>query len=73
MSFDYAFIGDKGEIMSKEQSEADESSITILAVRDSDTKAVFGHVVPQKGIDSKKIAVDAIVSDIVSLGQTKLS
>ena len=59
MSFDYAFVGDKGEIINKEQAESDESSITVLAVRDSETKSVFGHVVPQKGIDSKRFAVDA--------------
>ena len=72
VSFDYAFVGDKGEIISKEQAESDESSITILAVRDSETKSVFGHVVPQKGIDSKRFAVDAIVNDILWLGHTKV-
>lgn len=46
MSFDYAFVGDKGEIINKEHAESDESSITILAVRDRETKSVFGHVVP---------------------------
>ena len=33
---------------------------------------MFGHVVPQKGIDSKKFAVDAIVNDILWLGHTKV-
>ena len=72
VSFDYAFVGDKGEIINKEQAESDENSITILAVRDSETKSVFGHVVPQKGIDSKMLAVDAIVNDILWLGRTKV-
>ena len=72
MSFDYALIGDKGEITNNEQAESDESSITILAVRDSETKSVFGYVVPQKGIDSKKCVVDAIVKDIFWLGHAKV-
>ena len=58
--------------MNREKAEADEGSVTILAVRDSATKAVFGHVVPRKGIDEKKFAVDALVSDIVWLGHTKV-
>ena len=58
--------------ISKEQAEGDESSITILVVRDSETKSVFAHVVPQKGIDSKKFAVDAIVNGILWLGRTKV-
>ena len=56
MPFDYAFIGDTGEIINKEQAESDASSIIILAVWDSKTKSVCGHVVPQNGIDSKKLA-----------------
>ena len=58
--------------MSKEQAETDESSIIALAVRDSETKSVCGHVVPQKGIDSKKFAVDAIVNNILWLGHAKV-
>ena len=50
--------------------ENDESSVTILPVGDSETKSVFGHVVPQKGIDSKRFAVDAIVNDILWLEHT---
>ena len=43
-----------------------------MAVRDSETKSVFGHVVPQKGIGSKKFAVHAIVNDILWLGHMKV-
>ena len=43
-----------------------------MAVRDSETKSVFGRVVLQKGIDRNKFAVDAIVNDILWLGHTKL-
>ena len=72
VSFDYAYVGDKGEIVSREQAETEEGSVTILVVRDSATKAVFGHVVPQKGIDAKQFAVDELVKDIVWLGHTKV-
>ena len=72
VSFDYAYVGDKGEIASREEAELEEGSVTILVVRDSATKAVFGHVVPQKGVDAKKFAIDALVSDIVWLGHTKV-
>ena len=40
MSFDYAYVGDKGEIASREEAELEEGSVTILVVRDSATKAV---------------------------------
>ena len=45
MSFDYAFIGDKGEITSQEQADTEIGAAKLLAVRDSKSKAVFGHVV----------------------------
>ena len=32
ISFDYAYVGDKGEITSREQAEAEEGSVTILCV-----------------------------------------
>ena len=41
-------------------------------MRDSASKAVFGHVVPRKGIDEKGLDVDAIVEDAKWLGYTKI-
>ena len=35
-----------------------------MIVRDSQGKAVFGHVVPKKGMDENGFAVDAIVEDV---------
>ena len=69
--FDYAFVGDKGDISSQEQAETEEGSVTVLTARDSQSKAVFGHVVPKKGIDEKGFAVDAIIEDVKWLGYTK--
>ena len=57
MFFDYAFVGDHSEI--KDQDEAGEREakganyIKILVARDSRSKALFGHVVPVKGIDEE--------------------
>ena len=63
MSFDYAFVGDKGEITSQEQADIEEGSIKILVVRDSISKSVFSHVVPVKGVDKRGFAIGAITSD----------
>ena len=63
MSFDYAFVGDKVEIKDQDAAElADakgDSYIKILVVRDRRSKSIFAHVVPVKGIDEKRFAVDA--------------
>ena len=72
MSFDYAFIGDKGEITSQEQAETEEGYIKVLVVRDSESKALFGHVVPRKGVDEQGFAVAQITADVEWLGYTKV-
>ena len=41
--------------------------------KDSLVKAVFAHVVPQKGVDPAHYSVDALVKDIAWLGCTRLS
>ena len=52
ISFDYAFISDKGEVSNQEEyEEAGETAAKLLIVRDSKSKSVFAHVVPSKGID----------------------
>ena len=68
VSFDYALVGNKGEITSHEQADVEEGSGKILVVKDINSKAVFGHAVPEKGLDDKGFAVDAIVGDIEWLG-----
>ena len=72
VSFDYAFVGDKGEITSQEQADTEEGSMKIFVVRDLLSKAVFGHVVPKNGLDENGFAVDTIVGDIKRSGYTKV-
>ena len=49
VSFDYCFIGDKGELTSQEAADAEPGAIKVLVIRDNKSKAVFAHVVPVKG------------------------
>ena len=74
VSFDYAFVGDNGEIATQEEFEsAGEGAVKILVIRDSRSKAVFAHVVPVKGVDEKGFAVDALVADVKWLGYSKVT
>ena len=72
MSFDYCFIGDKGDIVSQIEADEEPGSIKVLVVRDNRSKAVLAHTVPVKGADEGGFAVKAIVDDVVWLGCTKL-
>ena len=72
MSFDYCFIGDKGDIVTQIEADEEPGSIKVLVVRDNRSKAVFAHTVPVKGADEGGFAVKAIVDDVVWLGYTKL-
>ena len=74
VSFDYAFISDNGDIETQEAYEAaGESAVKLLVVRDDKSKAIFGHIVPKKGIDDKSFAVDSLVEDVKWLGYSKLT
>ena len=70
ISFDYVFVGDKGEVTSQEQAVVEEGSVKLLIVWDFKRKSVFGHVVPKLGHNDKGFADDAIVSDIKWLRYT---
>ena len=50
-----------------------EVSLTILVAKDSEGKAVFGDVVPQKGVDPHYFAVDILMKDIGWQGYTAIS
>ena len=54
----------------------DESATKVLVVsvrvRDDKQSCVFGHVVPQKGVDEEKFAVDCLVGDILWTGYTSV-
>ena len=72
MSFDYCFIGDKGDIETQAEAEAELGSIKVLVVRDNRSKAVFEHTVLVKGADEGGFAVKAIVDDAVWRGYSKV-
>ena len=72
MSFDFVFVGDRGGITSQEQADIEEGSIKISVARDNISKSVFSHVVLVKGADEQGFAVDAITSDVVWMGYTKV-
>ena len=71
VSFDYLFVKGSGEFAESE-SDVGEHGIKILVVKDSKSRSVFGHVVPQKGIDPKRFAVDCIVEDVMRLGYSQV-
>ena len=58
--------------MTQEEFEADEGAIKVLVVKESRKKCMFSHVVPRKGIDEKRYAVDVLVDDVKWLGYTKI-
>ena len=70
VSFDYMFLKRNGDFGGPEdESEVEgDGGIKILVVYDSKSRAVFAHVVPQKGVDPKRYAVDMIVDDVMWLG-----
>ena len=71
VSFDYMFLKKNGEFGAAD-SDVEDGGIKILVVYDSKSRSVFGHVVPQKGIDPKRYAVDMIVEDILWLGYSEI-
>ena len=71
MSFDYCFIGDKGDIETQTEAEAEPGSIKVLVVRDNRSKVLFAHTVLVRGADEGDFAVKAIVDDVVWLRYSK--
>ena len=69
IAFDYAGLSDRGEVVGLEFEPEDESAtkVLVVSVRCADDKQsfVFGHVVPHKGVDEEKFAVDCLVGDIL--------
>ena len=75
IAFDYLFATDKG-LKRRAELEGDEDDkaavLKILVVKDSKSKTVFAHAVPQKGVDADGYAVVRLVEDIRWLGYTKI-
>ena len=46
--------------------------VKIVAAKCHDTKCVFSHVIPQKGIDPKLYVVDRLKRDVLWLGHNKI-
>ena len=65
VSFDFAFLSDGEDIETHLEFETvGENAAKNLVGRDDRSKAMFGHVVPRKGIDEKCFAVDSLVDDV---------
>ena len=74
VEFDYLFVTNK-EIYRREELDdeaAKKAAIKILVVKDRKGKAIFAHVVLQKGVDADGYSVARLVEDIKWLGYTKL-
>ena len=54
-------------------SEASASRIKVRIVKDPGAQFAFAHVVPQKGIDEKRFAVDCLVEDTRHLGYNHIA
>ena len=73
-SFDYLFLDVSGQVVKRDAMQSMEDvDVTILVAKDTMGKAVFAHVVPQKGIDLEHYAVDVLMKDINWLGYKKIS
>ena len=74
-SFDYLFLDASGRKVEREKLSAtrEEVDLTLLVVRDSKGKSLFGHVVPQKGVDQDNYAVDILLADLKWLGYQRIS
>ena len=46
--------------------------VKVLVVRDSNTKSVFAHAVPRKGVSEDAYAVDMLVADVMWLGYSRV-
>ena len=73
-TFDYLFLDAGGQVIHRgDAEEVKDADMTILVAKDTLGKAVFAHVVPQKGIDAEHYAVDVLMRDIRWLGYQRIS
>ena len=69
----YEFMTRKGHIVSEgETGRDDDEALKLLIVTDSLSRAVFAHAVSKKGIDEKRLSVDAVVDDVLWIGYAKV-
>ena len=69
-AFDYLFLGHDGRAIRREEltEGREEVKVKLLVAKDIRGKAVFAHVIPQKGVDQDHYSVDAPVKDVQRLG-----
>ena len=73
-TFDYLFLDVKGQVMRRDgEEDVGDADVTILVAKDTLGKAVFAHLVPQKGVDADHYAVDVLLKDIQWLGYQRIS
>ena len=63
-AFDYLFPGEPGNLLQRDAiSSGADVDLTIHVAKDLKGNAVFGHVVPQNGVDKGHFAVDALMQN----------
>jgi hypothetical protein len=69
-AFDYLFIGKDGVSIRRQDltDGREEVDVKLLIAKDARGKAVFAHVIPQKGVDQDHYSVDVLVKDVLWLG-----
>ena len=76
IAFDYAGLSDRGDVVGLqfEPEDASATKVLVVSVRCADDKqsCVFGHIVPQKGVDEERFAVECLVGDILWTGYTSV-
>ena len=75
ISFDYLFVtrrGVVGKCELKGEEQDDPTVLKVIAVRDSASRAITAHAVPQKGVDSDRFSVSCIVDFVLWLGYSKV-
>ena len=73
VSFDYLIVTKNGEFRVKGESDGPyEILLKILIVKDSRSKALFAHVVPQKGVGEDRFTVECLRRDILWLGYPRV-
>ena len=78
VAFDYLFFDKTGNVVTRAALKPDgltaleDIDLTIIVAKDLLGKAIFAHVVPQKGVDPYHFAVDVLLEDIKWLGYQKL-
>ena len=72
--FDYLFLTEDCERVERENLTEEMRAVVakVLVAKDVKGKAIFAHVVPQKGVDEARYASDCLVEDIKWLGYHQL-